>query len=160
MTLFPRVSGTDPYNFMIMNTANEIGHLSTVAMAVYYCCVACPASFVPNGYKFDGTRCTLSFPNQRYCFIGQRYIAEAQRELSVLLANDRDECSTGPILRSLCDSRGPFMAWQESLTDDLCTSCRSDIGRQYKETRTRLWKDFPIRLGLGSWDDLNQDVEI
>ena len=61
--LFSQISGNDPFNFIVMNIANEAEILSAVAMATFYICLACCPSFIADGYNFGGEMCTLSAPN-------------------------------------------------------------------------------------------------
>ncbi|KAG8216250.1 hypothetical protein J3R82DRAFT_8292 [Butyriboletus roseoflavus] len=172
VNLFPRVSGSDPYNFMIMNIANEIGNLPMVAVAVYYCCIACPASFINDGYDFNGTKCTLSFLNQKYCFLGQRHVTEAHKKITRCLAEiirKEGKCSICPscvrkVAAALCPMhmwyRGPFIAWQREWDEAMCKPCKDVVARSYEQSRISLWEDLPGKLGLANWDNLLVDEDV
>lgn len=170
--LFPRVSGTDPFNFMVMNLANEVGLLSVAVIAAFYCCVACPALSITDGYEFNGIRCVLSPSNKRYCFLVQRYLAEVEKQLFQCLAYPASDCLYGTSSQSPCNSgllsnlqsilylRCPFTVWMTTWDDGLCAMCRAELRRKHEEARTRLWKNLPVDMGLGRWENIDKDAEI
>lgn len=172
VVLFPRVIGTDPFNFMVMNLANEVGLLSTTVIAAFYCCVACPALAIADGYDFNGIRCALSASNKRYCFLVQHYLAEVDRQLFQCLSYPASDCiyDSGPQnpcnmgllsnLRSIQCLRCPFTIWMTNWDNGLCAKCRAELRRKHEEARTRLWKNLPVSLGLGRWENMDKDAEI
>ena len=172
VVLFPRVIGADPFNFMVMNLANEVGLLSTTVIAAFYCCVACPALAIADGYDFNGIRCALSASNKRYCFLVQHYLAEVDRQLFQCLSYPASDCiyDSGPQnpcnmgllsnLRSIQCLRCPFTIWMTNWDNGLCPKCRAELRRKHEEARTRLWKNLPVSLGLGRWENMDKDAEI
>ncbi|KAG6380347.1 hypothetical protein JVT61DRAFT_8458 [Boletus reticuloceps] len=170
--LFPRVSGADPFNFMVMNLASEVGLLSIVVIAVFYCCVACPAFSIVDGYEYNGIWYDLSAVNKRYCFLVQRYLAEVEKQLSQCLAFPAHNCIYGLTSQSPCYSgllsnirsiqclKCPFTLWMNTWDHDLCVPCRAELRRKHEEARSRLWKNLPVDLGLGHWESLDKDAEM
>jgi len=173
-TLFPRISGNDPFNFRVMNVAGEVGLLSQVVVAIFYCCVACPALSIADGYDFEGARCTLSASNQRHCLLAQRYLADVKSQLFQSIAYPApscqyrsnfqapNRCESGfiSILRYTHENQWPLASWMNSWEGGLCPICKAELKRRYEEARTRLWNDLPLKLGLSCWNDLDKDGEI
>ncbi|KAF8123699.1 hypothetical protein EV363DRAFT_1435752 [Boletus edulis] len=161
--LFPRLSGADPFNFMVMNLAREVGLLSITVIAGFYCCVACPALSIVDGYEYNGVRYDLSAGNKRLCFLVQRYIAEVERQLFQCLAFPAHNCVYGSSSRSPCCSgllsnlrsiqclKCPFTQWMNTWDDGLCVSCRAVLRKKHEGARMRLWKNLPVDLDLGRW---------
>lgn len=172
VVLFPGVSGTDPFNFMVMNLASEVGLLSAVVVAAFYCCVACPTLSIADGYDFDDERCVLSASNKRCCFLVQRYLAEVERQLFECFTYpaptcphrhlSKSPCNSGllSILRSIHQLRCPFTTWMGTWDNGFCGMCISELRRKHEEARTRLWNNLPVDLGLGCWENIDKEAEI
>jgi hypothetical protein len=168
--LFPRVSGVDPFNFMVMNLASEVGLLSTAVIAALYCCVACPALSIADGYDFDNIQCALSASNKRYCFLVQRYLAEVEKKLFQCLTSPSPACKYRSSPQSPCNSGFltilrtiqlyPFTIWMDAWDGGLCVTCRTELRRKHEEARTMLWNNLPVDLGLGSWENIDKEAEI
>ncbi|KAF8120024.1 hypothetical protein EV363DRAFT_1238886 [Boletus edulis] len=168
--LFPRLSGADPFNFMVMNLASEVGLLSITVIAGFYCCVACPALSIVDGYEYNGVRYDLSAGNKRLCFLVQRYIAEVERQLFQCLAFPAHNCVYGSSSRSPCCSgllsnlrsiqclKCPFTQWMNTWDDGLCVSCRAVLRKKHEGARMRLWKNLPVDLDLGRWESLDAEM--
>lgn len=173
VVLFSRVSGTDPFNFMVMNVATEVGLLSATIVVAIYCCIACPAFSIADGYDFSGIQCVLSASNKRYCLLLQHYLAEVERQLFQSIAHPASNCgihasstqrtcATGLLsnLRAIQSLKYPFTKWMASWDNDLCVTCRVELRKKHEETRVRYWDKLPIALGLGPWETIDKDAEI
>lgn len=170
--LFPRVSGSDPFNFMVINVASEIDLRSTAVVGALYCCVACPMLSIADGYDFKDVRCVLSTCSKRYCFLVQRYLVEVEKQLFQSLAapvptclyrgSSQSPCNCGllAILRAIQSLRCPFMKWMDAWDAGLCVTCKPELKKRREEARIRLWKNLPVDLGLGCWEDIDKEAVI
>ena len=171
--LFPRISGNDPFNFTVANIAGEVGLLSTVVMAIFYCCIACPATSMANGYEFEGKGVILSPSNMRYCILAQDYLRDVERSMVQILGHlskdcdrrlgyGRTTCVTAILtnLHRFQELKCPFSLWDPSWDEDLCVVCRAELRKRHDDARTRLWKKLPTALGLSPWEELDKDSEI
>lgn len=82
LTLLPRITGGDPYNFQIMNLLQEHGLTAPLPLAMYRCIITCPLTVIVHGYEFNDSVYSLSPANMRYFILMKDLLDQCRVELA------------------------------------------------------------------------------
>ena len=161
LSLFPGITGGDPHNFQVMNLLQEMGLKAPLPLAMYQCVTACPLIAIVDGYKFDGSFCSLSPANLQSWILMKNILENFRIRLAQSL-----RVSNNCVVQSSCVLHirrlwadeatvgQPFGPWRHEWDKLFCDSCRGDLNMWRNAAILKAWNQLPTAFGFDSWAEV------
>lgn len=151
---------SDRYNFQTMNLLQEMDLKAPLPLAMYQCIITCPLTAIVDGYKSNGSVCSLSHANMRP-FIRMKDMLEKLRvQLATLLTKPINCTEWGCRYKIhrlwMEDVIGvpPFDPWNSEWNELFCAGCRRFLEEERQRAMDQTWDQFPTAFGFDSWADV------
>lgn len=161
LSLFPGITNSDPHNFQVMNLLQEMDLQAPLPLAMYQCIISCPFTAVLDGYKFNGSVCSLSRPNLRSHWLMKNNLetfrvrlSQSLRVSSSCVVQSSCVCNIHRLWSDEVSVGQPFGPWRHEWDKLFCDACRKDLGMWHNAAIQKAWNQIPTAFGFEFWADV------